>query len=150
MCPEIIGRSDSGQFLQDCFGLCWRLKKYFYAGQTVRPPKLMGKNSEIVMRRQTSANRSGRVKSRATLRPWLSRGTEGGTIVPEDLPYTCRKMKKAVNSSGQVAEAGIHYRANEDPLNGDENGDLRSESRKAGDAGPVAQRQSSGLIIHWS
>ena len=40
--PEIIKRPDSGQFLRDCIKLRWRLKKYFYAGQMARPPKLLG------------------------------------------------------------------------------------------------------------
>jgi hypothetical protein len=40
--PEIIKRPDSGQFLQDCIKLRWRLKKYFYAGRMARPPKLAG------------------------------------------------------------------------------------------------------------
>ena len=40
--PEIINRPDCGQFLRDCVELHWRLKKYFYAGQMARPPKLIG------------------------------------------------------------------------------------------------------------
>jgi len=40
--PEIISRPDCGQFLRDCVELRWRLKKYFYAGQMARPPKLIG------------------------------------------------------------------------------------------------------------
>jgi hypothetical protein len=40
--PEIIKRPDCGQFLRDCIKLRWRLKMYFYAGQMIRPPKLIG------------------------------------------------------------------------------------------------------------
>jgi hypothetical protein len=40
--PEIIKRPECGQFLRDCIQLRWRLKKYFYAGQMARPPKLAG------------------------------------------------------------------------------------------------------------
>jgi hypothetical protein len=40
--PEVIERPDCGQFLRDCVELRWRLKKYFYAGQMVRPPRLAG------------------------------------------------------------------------------------------------------------
>ena len=40
--PEIIKRPDCGQFLRDCIKLRWRLKRYFYAGQMARPPKLIG------------------------------------------------------------------------------------------------------------
>ena len=45
--PEIIKRPDSGQFLRDCIGLRWRLKKYFYAGQMARPPKLIGEIPKV-------------------------------------------------------------------------------------------------------
>jgi len=40
--PEVIERPDCGRFLRDCVELRWRLKKYFYAGQMVRPPRLAG------------------------------------------------------------------------------------------------------------
>jgi len=40
--PEIIERPECGQFLMDCIKLRWRLKKYFYAGQMARPPRLTG------------------------------------------------------------------------------------------------------------
>jgi len=45
--PEIIKRPDSGQFLRDCIGLRWRLKKYFYAGRMARPPKLIGEIPKV-------------------------------------------------------------------------------------------------------
>ncbi len=45
--PEIIERPDCGQFLRDCIELRWRLKKYFYAGQMARPPKLIGEIPKV-------------------------------------------------------------------------------------------------------
>ena len=45
--PEIIKRPDCGQFLRDCIDLRWRLKKYFYAGQMARPPKLIGEIPKV-------------------------------------------------------------------------------------------------------
>ncbi len=45
--PEIIDRPDCGQFLRDCVELRWRLKKYFYAGQMARPPKLLGEIPKV-------------------------------------------------------------------------------------------------------
>lgn len=45
--PDIIERPDCGQFLRDCIELRWRLKKYFYAGQMARPPKLIGEISKV-------------------------------------------------------------------------------------------------------
>ena len=45
--PEIIERPECGQFLRDCIELRWRLKKYFYAGQMARPPKLIGEIPKI-------------------------------------------------------------------------------------------------------
>jgi len=45
--PEIIKRPDCGQFLRDCINLRWRLKKYFYAGQMARPPKLIGEIPKV-------------------------------------------------------------------------------------------------------
>jgi hypothetical protein len=40
--PDIIKRPDCGEFLRDCIMLRWQLKKYFYAGQMARPPRLIG------------------------------------------------------------------------------------------------------------
>ncbi|MHC4664870.1 MAG: DUF6259 domain-containing protein [Planctomycetota bacterium] len=45
--PEIIKRPDCGQFLRNCIELRWRLKKYFYAGQMSRPPKLTGEIPKV-------------------------------------------------------------------------------------------------------
>lgn len=45
--PEIIKRPDCGQFLRDCIDLRWRLKRYFYAGQMARPPKLIGEIPKV-------------------------------------------------------------------------------------------------------
>jgi hypothetical protein len=45
--PEIIKRADCGQFLRDCIELRWKLKKYFYAGQMARPPKLIGEIPKV-------------------------------------------------------------------------------------------------------
>ena len=45
--PEILKRPDCGQFLRDCIELRWKLKKYFYAGQMARPPKLIGEIPKV-------------------------------------------------------------------------------------------------------
>jgi len=45
--PEIVERPESGQFLCDCIELRWKLRKYFYAGQMARPPKLIGEIPKV-------------------------------------------------------------------------------------------------------
>ena len=55
-----------------------------------------------------------------------------------------------MDSCGQPGGTGVKCGFDETATGGVENGDSVSESQEVSDIGPVAQRQSRGLIIHWS
>ncbi len=40
--PEVIKQPENAEFLRQIIGLRWRLRRYFYAGEMARPPKLAG------------------------------------------------------------------------------------------------------------
>ena len=77
-------------------------------------------------------------------------GTDGKNVLPENLPVTGRKLRTTMDSCGQPGGTGVKCGFDETATGGVENGDSVSESQELSDIGPVAQRQSRGLIIHWS
>lgn len=40
--PEVLQNPESADFLKQAVGVRWQLRRYFYAGQMARPPKLQG------------------------------------------------------------------------------------------------------------
>ncbi len=77
-------------------------------------------------------------------------GTDGRTVLPENLSSTGGKIETTMDSGGQMVKTGVDCGTDESPTDGVEKGDSDLESHEVSDTGPVAQRQSSGLIIHWS
>ncbi len=45
--PGIIQETENAQFLRAAAGIRWQLRRYFYAGQMIRPPKLSGEIPQI-------------------------------------------------------------------------------------------------------
>ena len=60
------------------------------------------------------------------------------------------KPQKTTDFNGQAKKNAVDYVPDEKPSDKVLNGVLDDKTRKEGDIGLVAQRQSSGLIIHWS
>ena len=81
-------------------------------------------------------------------------GTYDRDVTPNNLAFCLAlkggKLRTLTELGGQAAGNGVNYGAEEKLSHGAENGNFGTESQKENVTGPVAQRQSSGLIIHWS
>jgi hypothetical protein len=45
--PEVLQNQESADFLKQAVGVRWQLRRYFYAGEMARPPKLQGAISTV-------------------------------------------------------------------------------------------------------
>jgi len=45
--PDVIDNKENGEFLKQVVKLRWHLRRYFYAGEMLRPPKLIGYIPEV-------------------------------------------------------------------------------------------------------